>query len=201
MFPLGTVLLPGQLLPLHVFEPRYRALTGWCLERDGRLGIVLIERGSEVGGGDVRCGVGTEGRIVDSAALPDGRWLLAVQGERRIRVRRWIAEEPFPQAEVDPLEDLAGRAPTAAARDRIAEQVRQAVALRVRLQEWPPGEPVPELARDPARAGWQAAGSGLLSLIDAQRLLEIDGLDERLARLSVLLDEALHVLALRAAER
>jgi Lon protease-like protein len=81
MFPLGTVLFPGGVVPLHVFEPRYRALTGYCLERDERLGIVLIERGSEVGGGDVRFRVGTRGVIARAQALPDGRWLVVVVGE------------------------------------------------------------------------------------------------------------------------
>src|SRR4051812_26706984 len=54
MFPLGTVLFPHAVLPLHVFEPRYRALVETCLHSDGRFGVVLIERGYEVGGGDAR---------------------------------------------------------------------------------------------------------------------------------------------------
>ena len=57
MFPLGTVLFPYAVLPLHVFEPRYRALTEHCLAGDGCFGVVLIERGSEVGGGDTRFAV------------------------------------------------------------------------------------------------------------------------------------------------
>ena len=58
MFPLGTVLLPGAPLPLQVFEPRYRGLTHDCLAGVPEFGVVLIERGSEVGGGDVRTNVG-----------------------------------------------------------------------------------------------------------------------------------------------
>src|SRR6478672_4324189 len=73
MFPLGTVLLPFAHLPLHIFEPRYRALVKDCLAGDGEFGVVLIERGHEVGGGDVRFGVGTVARIVQTAELPDGR--------------------------------------------------------------------------------------------------------------------------------
>jgi uncharacterized protein len=64
MFPLGTVLFPHALLPLHVFEPRYRLMTRRVLAGDGELGVVLIERGSEVGGGDTRFGVGTVARVV-----------------------------------------------------------------------------------------------------------------------------------------
>ena len=58
MFPLGTVLLPGGILPLHVFEDRYRELTEYCLGNQTSFGVVLIERGHEVGGGDVRASVG-----------------------------------------------------------------------------------------------------------------------------------------------
>ena len=64
MFPLGTVLFPHGVLPLRVFEPRYRLMIAHCLEQDARFGVVLIERGSEVGGGDTRFHVGTVAQIV-----------------------------------------------------------------------------------------------------------------------------------------
>ena len=67
--------LPRSVLPLHVFEPRYRALVADCLAGSGEFGIVLIARGSEVGGGDERVGVGTVARIGDASPLSDGRWV------------------------------------------------------------------------------------------------------------------------------
>ena len=67
MFPLGTVLFPSVFLPLHVFEPRYQELTRDCLAGDNEFGVVLIERGSEVGGGDARFDVGTVARIIEAA--------------------------------------------------------------------------------------------------------------------------------------
>ena len=68
MFPLGTVLFPYATLPLHVFEPRYRVLVHDCLASDApEFGVVLIERGSEVGGGDVRFRTGTVARLVEAA--------------------------------------------------------------------------------------------------------------------------------------
>jgi Lon protease-like protein len=200
MFPLGTVLFPHTAIPLHVFEPRYRALTGWCLEHDKRLGVVLIERGSEVGGGDVRFSVGTEGRIVDASPLADGHWLLLVVGERRLRVRQWLPEEPFPRAEVEFLEDGPSSADLSGVRDALVRKVHRAVGLRVQLGEWPFDQPAPELAPDPSLVVWQAAGLGLIGPVDAQRLLETDPLDRRLWLLSSLLDEEIDVLALRAAE-
>ena len=92
MFPLQTVLFPNAVLPLHVFEPRYRELTETCLRGDGRFGVVLIQRGSDVGGGDLRFSVGTVARIVEAARTPDGRYLLATVGSERLRVRRWLRE-------------------------------------------------------------------------------------------------------------
>src|SRR4051812_9365869 len=76
MFPLGTVLLPGAVLPLHVFEPRYRALVEVCVAGDREFGVVLIERGNEVGGGDTRTSAGCVARIAEVRELPDGRYLL-----------------------------------------------------------------------------------------------------------------------------
>ena len=66
MFPLGAVLLPGESLPLQVFEPRYLALVDHCTATPDRMrfGVVLISRGHEVGGRDERTGVGTVARIV-----------------------------------------------------------------------------------------------------------------------------------------
>lgn len=201
MFPLGTVLFPGTAIPLHVFEPRYRALTGWCIEHDSPLGIVLIERGSEVGGGDVRFSVGTEARIVDSAALPDGRWVLVLVGERRIRIDRWLGETPFPRAEVTVLIEQEGGADGSMVRAELEGRLRRALALKAELGELEAGEAEVALADDPEVAVWQAGAFGLLSVVDAQRLLETDGLAARLARLTSLLDEELDVLALRARER
>src|SRR3954449_13007516 len=97
MFPLGTVLFPHAALPLHIFEDRYRALAETCLRADGRFGVVLIERGYEVGGGDTRFGVGTVARIVDAARTPDGRYLLATVGTERVRIKKWVRDRPPPR--------------------------------------------------------------------------------------------------------
>jgi Lon protease-like protein len=202
MFPLGTVLFPATALPLHVFEPRYRALTGYCLEHDQRMGIVLIARGSEVGGGDVRHSVGTQARIVEAAPLPDGRWVLVLVGERRIRVEQWLPEQPYPRAAVVPLDDADQDGPLGdalVARDGLVQKVHQALALKAELGEWPPEQAAPELAADPALATWQAASLGLIGPADGQRLLETDGVDNRLRLLASLVDEEIDVLALRAA--
>ena len=119
MFPLGSVLFPGQILPLHVFEPRYKEMMAHCLGEDDAgdklFGVVLIERGSEVGGGDVRTDVGTVARIVSHRLLDGGRMAVLAVGKRRIKISEWLEDAPYPQAIVEtwPCEDkesLAGSA-------------------------------------------------------------------------------------------
>ena len=203
MFPLGTVLFPGALLPLHVFEPRYRALTRHCLagEREGRageLGIVLIERGSEVGGGDVRFDVGTRARIVSAVPLEDGRWFLVLQGVDRIRVLQWLGEEPFPRAAVEPLAEDTGGPHGEAARDRVERVLRRALALAAELGEPAAAPATVALDPAPAVASWQAATVAPLAVLDAQRVLATTGADDRLLLLEALLDDEVAVLEHRA---
>src|SRR5215475_10761205 len=101
MFPLGSPLLPFAPLPLHVFEPRYRTLLADCLAGSREFGVVLIERGSEVGGGDQRFDVGTVARIADVVPFADGRSALTAVGTSRLRVLEWLPENPYPRARVE----------------------------------------------------------------------------------------------------
>jgi Lon protease-like protein len=197
MFPLQTVLFPGVALPLHVFEPRYRALTRHCLDGDSRFGVVLIERGSEVGGGDVRMSVGTSARIVEAAELPDGRWVLMVVGVERIEVSRWLPDDPYPQAEVTVLADASAGPEADDERAVVERLLRRALALKAELGE-PAAAATVELDPDPTVASYQAAALAPLGALDCQRLLEQDGPDQRLALLASALDEEVRVLAQRA---
>ncbi|MEY2554815.1 MAG: uncharacterized protein QOC57_2675 [Ilumatobacteraceae bacterium] len=124
MFPLGSVLLPGVVLPLHVFEPRYQQLVRDCLQTtDHEFGVVLIDRGSEVGGGDSRSDVGVVAKMLQVAAMDAGRFAVVTVGTRRIRVSEWLLDEPYPRADVTdwPDEDVvvpAERIASTAARAR-----------------------------------------------------------------------------------
>jgi uncharacterized protein len=137
MFPLGSVLLPGELLPLHVFEPRYRQMVIDLLADDvddPEFGVTLIERGHEVGGGDHRSEVGTVARIARIEALDDGRYALVAVGVRRIRVRAWLPDDPYPLADVDDWPDDRSDVETlaphvAAAHARVARTHRLAVEV------------------------------------------------------------------------
>jgi uncharacterized protein len=198
MFPLGSVLLPGMAMPLHIFEPRYRALTRRCLDGDRRFGVVLIERGSEVGGGDVRCDVGTRAEVVQAAELEDGRWFMTVVGVDRIRVDRWLPDDPYPRAEVTLL---PGRPPgPGAATTRLAVEraLRRVLALRAELGE-PAAPATVELDDDPQVAVWQAVVLAPLGAFDTQRALEVVDADQRLDLVARLLEDEALLLAQRVA--
>lgn len=105
MFPLGSVLFPGLGLPLRVFEPRYRKMIADCLDGDSSFGVVLIERGSEVGGGEVRLRVATVARILDVSLQDDGTLGVFAVGTGRVEVLEWLPDAPYPAAIVTPLRD------------------------------------------------------------------------------------------------
>lgn len=200
MFPLGAVLVPGMVLPLHVFEPRYRRLVRDCLAGAAEFGVVLIRRGSEVGGGDVRTDVGTVARIGRADELPDGRWIIVAVGDRRVRVERWLDDDPYPRAEVADWPDERGTSPddAAAAITSVAAQLRRAAALLVEL-----GEPAPpvdlSLVDDPVAAGYQAVALAPLGPSDRHQLLAAPTVAARFDALRTDLAEAIEVLEARIA--
>jgi Lon protease-like protein len=197
MFPLGTVLFPGAALPLHVFEPRYRQLTADCLAGVPEFGVVLIERGSEVGGGDVRTDVGTVARIVAARPLPDGRTFLLTMGTRRFRVVRWLPDDPYPRAEVVDWEDRSdGDGLAAGEYPQLVGSARRVLALAAELGV-PAGDATTDFAADPAVGTFQVAAITPLSPLDAQRVLGTDSPADRCRLLTRLLDEAAEMLRFR----
>jgi len=193
MFPLGTVLFPSMVLPLHVFEPRYRALVDDCVAGDGEFGVVLIERGSEVGGGDVRTAVGTVAQILQIERFDDGRCALAAVGTRRIRVEQWLDDDPYPRATVYDWGDPHGAIPDLHAVD---QQFRRALALAAELGEAPAPLDV-ELADDPGMATFQMAALAPLGPADRQALLAAEGAEERAHLLAEQLTDAIELLRAR----
>jgi hypothetical protein len=194
MFPLSAVLFPHATMPLHVFEPRYRALMQDCLEGDPRFGVVLIERGSEVGGGDVRARLGTRGVITRAAELPDGRWVLEVTGESVVVVDEWLPDDPYPLALVHEPETGPGTPGTQDPGQLVVDAAQRVRRARAVLSEHGGGSPL-DPARaldgggDPDLAAWELCGAAPLSAYDAQRLLGADDAAERLAMLVELMDD------------
>jgi Lon protease-like protein len=198
MFPLGAVLFPHAMMPLRVFEPRYRAMTESCLRGDGRFGVVLIERGSEVGGGDSRFDFGTIAQIAEAARTPDGRYLLATVGTDRIRIKKWLDDDPYPRAEID----IVGE-PTrvdARARDQrveIERLLKRVIALGSELGYRAPDVGTVRLDDDPLRASYEASALAPIASLDAHRLLQLDDPCQRFDELGRLLSDAAEVFEFR----
>ena len=111
MFPLEVAMLPGEELPLRIFEPRYTALVSDCLATDDpAFGVVLIAAGREVGGGDTRSDVGALAHITECADFGDGRYRLKCVMAERIRVLEWHPDDPYPRAAVEVWPDEPGEA-------------------------------------------------------------------------------------------
>jgi uncharacterized protein len=196
MFPLGSVLFPSMVLPLHVFEPRYRALVHDVLAGDGEFGVCLIERGHEVGGDDVRADIGTVARVHEASELPDGRWALIAVGDRRLRVERWLDDDPYPRAEVHDAPDPEPSPADAERLPAVVASLRRALATAAEV-----GDPVApatvQLSDDVGLASHQAAALAPIPMIDRHRLLAATSVGERLEALSALLVEANELLELR----
>lgn len=206
MFPLGKVLVPGEALPLHVFEPRYRQLVIDVLASDAppEFGVVLIERGWEVGGGDARTYVGTVARVLDVEAVPDGRYALIAVGVRRLRVQRWLPDDPYPRAEVEDWPDQmdpSDEAPLAAEVAEVVERLRQLYELASRAGS--SGQPdVDGIERfDPVLASYRLVEAAPVGPADAYRALVASGPRQRLTVLRASLDDAEAVLRFRLGNR
>ena len=124
-------MLPGEELPLRIFEARYSALVADCLAMDDpAFGVVLIEAGREVGGGDSRNDVGTLAHITEVADFGDGRYRLKCVMAERIRVLEWQPDNPYPRAAVEVWPDEPGESVAA---DDIRDVEDRMVALFERI--------------------------------------------------------------------
>jgi Lon protease-like protein len=184
MFPLSVVLYPHTGIPLQVFEPRYVELLTDCLEGAREFGVVLISRGSEVGGGDQRVDVGTVVRIVDVAPMPDHRFAVVAEGVRRLRVVEWLDDDPYPVALVEdlPPDVSIGEHDVLAAGEVSVRRLRSLLSELGRVPALPHdldfGTTTDEIA-------WRLCASAPLNAVDAQLLL---GVDDPLARVEQLID-------------
>ena len=196
MFPLGSVTLPGAAVPLHVFEPRYRALVQRCLSTDRRFGSVLIERGSEVGGGDVRCSIGAALTIVRAEPAPDGRWSVLAVATERVRVVEWLPDAPHPQAIVETQPDAPADDRTNAALDAAQRAITDWLDAATSLGLSVPSPVLPPLD-DPVLASFRLVALSPLGPLDRQHLLEADGPTARCTGLVEAMDGQVELLRAR----
>jgi uncharacterized protein len=187
LFPLNTVLFPGQELPLHIFEDRYRLMIRQCLAEDKPFGVVLIRRGQEVGETAEPCTVGTVARIVESTHLPDGTMNIVSRGTERFRILRLIHDQPYLRGEVEtfPMIESGDTDAVAALARRVREQVvryieliAEAAGLRIQVNT------VPDV---PQKVGYLAAIAMQIDNKEKQDLLDSPSLTGILAAETTLL--------------
>jgi Lon protease-like protein len=189
MFPLGSVLFPHMPLQLRVFESRYVVMLAEILEDEpAEFGVVLIERGQEVGGGEHRFSTGTVARILQLEGA-EGFIAVVAQGSRRIEVETWIDDEPFPQAHTRELPELSWNDALHPLRERAEHEVRRALALASEFADMPWASSV-EVSDDPVEAAWQLAAIAPLGPLDQMELLRSTTMEELLIATIRLVDAA-----------
>jgi Lon protease-like protein len=196
MFPLGTVLMPAMPLPLRIFEERYLKLLGDLIGQENpEFGVVLIERGQEVGGGDRRLNIGTIASVTNIGTL-DQFYSLESFGSRRFRVNAWLPDDPYPLADVDFLPDLIWNDSLMPARVHLETKVRGLLAFASEFGDLQYGADI-AFSDDPMDACWQLAGVLPCGPLDLADLLECQSADELIAKtydLVSALDQALHAM-------
>lgn len=135
IFPLpGAILFPGLHLPLHIFEPRYRALVGDALARDRRIAMIQPQSAAERA---PLYEVGCVGKIDEVEALDDGRYNIVLTGEARFRVRRELeVTTPFRQVEADLLEDDADAVLSSIERAGFEQEARDFADMQGYIVDW-----------------------------------------------------------------
>ncbi|MEQ8841414.1 MAG: LON peptidase substrate-binding domain-containing protein [Acidimicrobiales bacterium] len=205
MFPLEHTVAPTAVVPLHIFEPRYRALAAAVTSLDEpEFGIAPIERGREVGGEDVRADVAVVARVVDFEEYPDGRWALIAVATRRLRVIEWLTDDPYPRARVEDWpDDDADRYVAQLGDDPLTTMTAELERIGAAVARLQPDHPVdvPTLSDDPAQATWEAAGFAQLNSLDTTTLLRTPGAAERLHLAEGLVRERAEMLEALADER
>lgn len=193
MFPLGTVVFPHSAVPLRVFEPRYQVLLDSVLGEGSSFGTVLIERGFEAGGGDVRCGVGTRLQVLAHQNLDDGHRAIVVGGVERIRVVEWLEDDPHPWAMVEAVPDEAGEIEDL--RPHVCSRLERLLAMASELGSDTAGVDL-TVEGDATTVSYQLASVIPVTPIDAQALLEASGPRQRLERATEMLDDQIELIRL-----
>lgn len=181
MFPLGTVLLPAMPLPLRIFEPRYLKLLGDLMGSENpEFGVVLIERGTEVGGGDQRMQIGTIASVINIGTTEEFYGLESV-GTQRFKVTSWLPDDPYPLAVIELIPDLIWDDSLLEAKNQLEVKVRQLLAFASEFTNLQFGATT-ELSDDPMDACWQLAGILPIGELDQLDLLSSESAEELIAR-------------------
>ena len=194
MFPLGSVLLPAMPLPLRIFEPRYLKLLGDLMASDNpEFGVVLIERGAEVGGDDQRMKLGTIASVINIGTTEEFYGLESV-GTQRFKVTTWLPDDPYPLAVIELIPDLIWDDALLKSKNQLEVRVRQLLAFASEFTNLQFGADI-ALSNDPIEACWQLAGILPIGELDQLDLLSSESTEELISRTNEIVttaDQTLH---------
>ena len=180
LFPLHTMLFPHSDLGLHVFEERYRELVSHCLGCGDGFGVVLIKRGRDVETPEAAPAqshpIGTLAHIAGYARLPDGRFLLEVEGSKRFTIHSLNGGGPYPRASVTWMTEPIGNFAEARSQSVRAEQL-----FRTYRRLNGDGEIPVQLPVDPVARSYILASLLDIDVHEKQQLLGTAAADDRLA--------------------
>jgi uncharacterized protein len=200
LFPLGTVLYPGLLLPLHIFEERYRQLVRDLLAgpEPRVFGVIAIREGRETGPAGVRSlhEIGCTATVREVTELGDGRYDLVTIGTQRFRLSDIHDANPYLRGEVELLPESAGDRAGAAQAARSAQEAFRSY-LGALAERGVSQVRVPDLPSDPILLSYLVAASMVIDLSDRQALLaEPDAMHRLLAERAMLSREITMLRAL-----
>jgi Lon protease-like protein len=179
LFPLNTVLFPGAILNLHVFEPRYRQMISECLDANEAFGVVLIREGKEAGDVDVLPHeIGTTAEICEVKPLPADRFYISTTGRRRFKIQNVVSRDPYLLVEVEYLEEeLEDRNAVVELTDEVRGEFREYLRLLVEFSGTAPDFDLPS---DPVDASFLIGDALQVADTMKQRLLELSNTQQRL---------------------
>lgn len=193
IFPLGVVLFPGMMLPLHIFEPRYREMINRCIEEELPFGVVLIKEGKEVGETATPHEIGTAALVTKVDRKPDGRMDILAAGTRRFRIEKLNHDRAYLTAQVSHYPMTNGDTRLAVEQtQRVRPKIVQYVDLLTRatgiqLQ-------LDQLPEDPTTLAILTAIALQIKSEDKQRILVQSGVPEMLDMANYLLGRELQIL-------
>lgn len=189
IFPLPLVFFPQVLVPLHIFEERYRLMVKRCVDESASFGIVFIPPGSAEDESTIRT-VGVAARIVQFERLEDGRFNIVVAGEKRFRIKQFTGNKPYWKAEIEFFEDSHdGDEELQENYDEVLQRYLEVRRLAARLQ----GVDVEdiEVTKDPMALSCIVSSVLDVELESKQELLEMTSTTGRLKALVIYLEEVI----------
>ncbi len=195
LFPLNTVLFPGNAMPLQIFEPRYQRMLKDCMDGDRRFGVVLIKAGAEVGGRALTHAVGTVARIIQVNEIGQGRFFVSARGEERFRLVARHEDDPYPSGEVEPIKDEPGDGDLGTLAGTVGERASEFLNLVMGLGGgWAGRRTLPDT---PERLSYYVPKLLRIDLAGRQSLLEAQTTSERLSAEADLLETQIDALKSR----